>query len=93
MGLFDWFKRKRPVDRIEGGEIDINAEITNSAETAIKEEKSRQEIEQEQENAKKEKMKRFIARISALMERVELLESKMNRVESRLGIKDETEER
>ena len=88
MGLFDWFKRKRPVDRIEGGEIDIPAEITNSAETAIKE-KSKQEIEQEQENVKKEKMKRFIARISALMERVELLESKMNRVESRLGIKDE----
>jgi len=88
MGLFDWFKRKRPVDRIEGGEIDINAEITNSAEPAVKG-KSEQEIEQEQENARKEKMKRFIARVSALMERVELLESKMNRVESRLGIKDE----
>ena len=83
MGLFSWFLKKRPVERVEGGELEIPAEAI-SAESAIKEEKSR-----EQENERKEKMRRFIAKVSALMERIELLERKMDRVESRLGIKDE----
>ena len=89
MGIFNWlFGKQRPIDRVDGGEIEIPAENIISAENAVHEnEKSKEELEQE----KKEKMKRFIARMSALMERVELLERKMGRVESRLGIRDETE--
>ena len=84
MGLFDSFK-KRPIDRVDGGEVDVSPEKTEISENAA--EQSREEIE---EKERKEKMKRFIVRISALMERVELLERKMDRVEGRLGIRDET---
>jgi len=84
MGLFDSFK-KRPIDRVDGGEVDVSSEKTEISENAA--EQSREEIE---EKERKEKMKRFIVRISALMERVELLERKMDRVEGRLGIRDET---
>ena len=84
MTVTDWF-RKKPVDRVDGGEIDIAEETEkDSAEKAV--ESSREELK---EREKKERMRRFIARISAVMERVELLERKIDRIESRLGIKDE----
>ena len=88
MGIFNWlFGKKMPVDRVDGGEIELPEENIISAENPNPEkgEKSKEELEHE----KKERMKRFIARMSALMERVELLERKMDRVESRLGIRDE----
>jgi len=81
---FDWFKKK-PIDRVEGGELDIQPENTR-AEKAIE-----QSEEDKKESERKEKMRRFITRISAVMERVELLERKVDRLEGRLGIKDETE--
>jgi len=93
MSIFDWF-RKKPVDRVDGGEVDVPAESAGDSEAAAHE-NSKNELAEEQESHKiseqKEKMKRFIVRISALMERIELLERKMDRVESRLGMtRDET---
>jgi hypothetical protein len=80
---FDWLKKK-PIDRVEGGEINIQPENTSVAEKAIE-----QSEEDRKEQEKKERKRRFIARISALMERVELLERKVDRLEGRLGIKNE----
>jgi len=88
MSIFNWlFGKKRPIDMVDGGEVELPAENMISAEDPgpEKEEKSKEELEHE----RKEKMRRFIARMSALMERVELLERKMDRVESRMGIRDE----
>jgi len=85
---FDWFKKK-PIDRVEGGEIDISQE-QEKKEIAEKIEQSENEL---REKERRDKVGRFIARISSLYERIELLERKMDRVESRLGIRDETEKR
>lgn len=96
MSIFNWLLgKKRSVDMVDGGEVEIPAENMILAEDSSPEikpeikEKSKEELERE----RKEKMKRFIARMSALMERVELLERKMDRVESRLKLRDETENR
>jgi hypothetical protein len=86
---FDWFKKK-PIDRVEGGEIDIPQEEQEKKEIAEKIEQSENAL---REKERRDKVGRFIARISSLYERIELLERKMDRVESRLGIKDESEKR
>jgi hypothetical protein len=88
---FDWFKKK-PIDRVEGGEVDIGSlsERDPGEKVAEKIEQSENEL---REKERRDKVGRFIARISSLYERIELLERKMNRVESRLGIKDESEKR
>ena len=85
---FDWFKKKS-IDRVEGGELDIQPESTGVAERAIEQS---DEVKKEQE--RKEKLRRFVAKMSAVMERVELLERKVDRLEGRLGINNnETEKR
>jgi len=86
MGLFDSFKKK-PIDRVDGGELDIPSE-EGPAEKAIE-----QSDDAKKEQEKKEKLRRFVAKVSTLMERVELLERKVDRLEGRLGIRDESEKR
>ena len=83
---FDWFKKKS-VDRVDGGELDIQPD-TGVAEKAIE-----QSDEEKKEQDRKERIRRLIAKISTVMERVELLERKVDRLEGRLGIKDEIQKR
>ncbi|MEM2956458.1 MAG: hypothetical protein QW041_02720 [Candidatus Pacearchaeota archaeon] len=83
--VFEWLKKK-PIERVEGREIEIKTDTKEEDITKKAIEKSEEQIKDQE---KREKINRFISRISAIMERIELLERKMDRVESRLGIKDE----
>jgi hypothetical protein len=81
--MFDFLKKK-PIDRIEGGEISNPEEKNEIAETAIQ-----QNAEDLEEKERKERMAKLMARINTLIERVELLERKVDRLENRTGIKNE----
>ena len=85
MSVFDFLK-KRPIDKVEGGELDLNEESGEKeiAEAAIIEgEKERKEKEMN------ERINKVLIRINALIGRVELIERKIDRLEKRTGIKNE----
>jgi len=89
---FDWFKKKS-VDRVDGGELDIQPEGTSPSQAVEQQDRAPSALhhEDKREQERKEKLRRFIARVSAVMERVELLERKVDRLEGRLGIRNESE--
>ena len=91
---FDWFKKKS-IDRVEGGELDIQPENTAPSQAIEHQDRALSALHNEdrREHERKEKLRRFVAKVSTLMERVELLERKVDRLEGRLGIKNETEKR
>jgi uncharacterized protein Yka (UPF0111/DUF47 family) len=77
--MFNLF-RKKPIDRVDGGKIELKEE-GEIAEKAV--EQNAEELKE-----KRERFARFMAKMNTLIERIELIERKIDRIETRLGIKD-----